>query len=459
MANNGMLESVKMDYRNGQVRVCLMGAPFDTNNRGVSALASSLVTLVKGTLPKAIISFFMGHPKKIKKIVDFAGERVLIDVINYRLSPKAILQEHIICLLLLALLIRVSPSSRFREKIIHLNARLTDLNNCNFIGAINGGDSFSDIYGLGRFIEGILPMIIIILLGKRLILLPQTYGPYNSWLAKTIARWVILHSSMVLARDQESLPLINNLLRNYTKKVPIGFCPDVAFTLPSVFPAKFTICPSVDAFGEETWVGININGLMFNGGYKGANMFGLCFEYKAFILSLIEKLMNEAPPIRVILIPHTYGQRGNVNSDPEASMQVYEVLNDKYRDRLYLLTGEYREFEIKGIIGRCDFFIGSRMHACIAAISQGVPTAAVAYSKKFYGVFESVGLETMVVDARSLDLDEAVHRIIDLFKNRELEAEFSKHKIDSTKEQVKETFTRLFSNPDPGNKASPLPHG
>jgi len=264
---------------------------------------------------------------------------------------------------------------------------------------------------------------------------------------------------MVLSRDQESILLVNNLLKNSTKKVPLSFCPDVAFTLPSVFPAKVTICPTADVFGKETWVGININGLMFNGGYKGTNMFGLRFEYKAFILSLIEKLMDEAPHIRAILIPHTYGQKGNVNSDPEASMQVCEVLNDKYRDRLYLLTGEYREFEIKGIIGRCDFFIGSRMHACIAAISQGVPTAAVAYSKKFYGVFEGIGLETMVVDARSLDLDEAVHRIIDLFQNRELDAETSKHKMDSAKAQVKETFTRLFSNSDPGNKTSRLPHG
>ena len=49
----------------------------------------------------------------------------------------------------------------------------------------------------------------------------------------------------------------------------------------------------------------------------------------------------------------------------------------------------------KAVIGQCDFFIGSRMHACIAALSQGVPCVGVAYSMKFAGVFDTVGMERM----------------------------------------------------------------
>lgn len=440
-----------MDTSNGQARVCLMGAAFDTNNRGVSALSSSLVRLVTETLPGAKVSFFMGNPEKINKIVDFAGKDVPIDVINYRLSPKASLHEHVLYLLFLALLVRLSPSARLGHLIIRSNARLSDLDNCDFIGDINGGDSFSDIYGTSRFIGGMLPAIITILLGKKLILFPQTYGPYNSWLAKAIARWIILRSSPVLSRDQDSILLINNLLKNSTGNVPISFCPDVAFTLPSVFPAKPTIYPPADLFSGETLVGLNINGLLFHGGYTGKNMFGLRFEYKFFILELIEALLK-ATSSKIVLIPHTYGRKGNVNSDPEASRQVYDALKDRHKDRLYILTGEYKESEIKGVIGRCDFFIGSRMHACIAAISQGVPTAAVAYSKKFRGVFEGVGLGQMVVDARSLELDESVNRIVDLYRNRKLEMTSIKQKIDQAKKQVKETFMHLLGSPGPGNE-------
>lgn len=426
-----------------KTRVCLMGASFDTSNRGVSALASSLVKLVTDILPESGISFFMGHLERQNKPVNFAGKDVQIDVINYRLSPRAKLQEHIFYLLFLAILVRLSPSTRLRERIIHGHSRLRDLDNCDFIGAINGGDSFSDIYGLGRFVQGVLPMIITILLGKRLILLPQTYGPYNSWLAKAIARWIIGRSGAVLSRDRDSISLINNLLQETANPRPIDFCPDVAFTLPSSFPSSFSIYPPAYMSDKESWVGINVNGLMFHGGYTGANMFGLRFDYKDFILRLIVELMR-ATPAKIILIPHTYGEEGSVNSDPETSRQIFERLKGECKNRLYLLTGDYNESEIKGVIGRCNFFIGSRMHACIAAISQGVPTAAVAYSKKFQGVFESLGIEGMVVDARSLDLDEAIDLIIGLYRNRELDTVLIKQKIDFAKEQVRETFRHLL---------------
>jgi polysaccharide pyruvyl transferase WcaK-like protein len=347
----------------------------------------------------------------------------------------------------------LSTSTRFRKKLINCSSRLRDLDKCDFIGAINGGDSFSDIYGLGRFVEGILPIIITILLGKSLILLPQTYGPYNSCLAKVIVRWIILRSAAVLSRDQDSIILIRDILGIRTTNVPVAFCPDVAFTLPSIFPKTYTIYPFADIFNNEELLGINVNGLLFQGGYTGRNMFGLRFEYSTFMLNLIEKMIRETSS-KILLIPHTYGEKGNVNSDPEASTKVYDVLKDRYENRLYVLTGEYKETEIKGIIGCCDFFIGSRMHACIAAISQGVPTAALAYSKKFTGVFESVGLAQMVVDARLVDSGEAVRRIIDLYQNRKVEKISMSRKIDLAKMKVDETFTHLFNNTGLGNKAS-----
>ena len=62
---------------------------------------------------------------------------------------------------------------------------------CDFIGEICGGDSFSDIYGIRRFIFTVIPDIIAIFLNKSLILLPQTYGPYKSLIAKKIAYFII----------------------------------------------------------------------------------------------------------------------------------------------------------------------------------------------------------------------------------------------------------------------------
>ena len=431
------------------LRVCLMGTSLDTNNRGVLALANSLVKLFKEATPAAKISFFEAHPQRTKKKLGLAGHEVDVDIINYRLSPKARIGENLLCLLLLALVARLALSRSLSRKLIHSNDRLRELDGCNFVGNINGGDSFSDIYGLGRFVLGMIPTVIIILLGKKLVLLPQTYGPYHAPLAKIIAKWVILHSSMVLSRDRESIMLIKDQLGVKLNDHQIAFCPDVAFTLPFVFPSKLEIYPPTDVFSKEPFVGININGLMFQGGYTGKNMFGLRYEYKTFILNLIEKLITETDCL-IALIPHTYGERGNVNSDPEAARLIYDALKDKCKNRLYRLTGEYDQLEIKGIIGQCDFFIGSRMHACIAAISQNVPTAAIAYSKKFSGVFESIGLEHMVVDARLLDMDESVNRVMAIYQGRASERVAMSDKITIAKAQISEKFMCLMTRQQTG---------
>ena len=86
------------------------------------------------------------------------------------------------------------------------------------------------------------------------------------------------------------------------------------------------------------------------------------------------------------------------------------------------------------------------MHACIAAISQNVPTAAIAYSKKFSGVFESIGLEHMVVDARLLDMDESINRVMALYQRRFSDRAAMSNRIVSAKEQVNENFIRLLKS-------------
>lgn len=47
--------------------------------------------------------------------------------------------------------------------------------------------------------------------------------------------------------------------------------------------------------------------------------------------------------------------------------------------------------EAKSYIAGLDFFTGARMHSCIAAFSSGVPVVPMAYSRKFNGLFDSLG--------------------------------------------------------------------
>jgi polysaccharide pyruvyl transferase WcaK-like protein len=93
-------------------------------------------------------------------------------------------------------------------------------------------------------------------------------------------------------------------------------------------------------------------------------------------------------------------------SDRVACGSIYEEFSAKYSDRIFLVRGQYNHNETKYIIGLCDFFVGARMHACIAALSQGIPTVGIAYSRKFQGVFESIGVGDCVADARCCGQEE-----------------------------------------------------
>ena len=106
-----------------------------------------------------------------------------------------------------------------------------------------------------------------------------------------------------------------------------------------------------------------------------------------------------------------------------------------------MVLGSYNQSEIKYIIGLCDFFIGSRMHACIAALSQSIPAVGIAYSKKFYGVFQAIGAESLVADPRKLGNGEIL-AVID----REYEQRASTHKkLEQTMPRVKEAVMHLFT--------------
>ena len=57
---------------------------------------------------------------------------------------------------------------------------------------------------------------------------------------------------------------------------------------------------------------------------------------------------------------------------------------------------------VKSSVSTCDVFIGSRMHANIAALSSGIPVIALAYSHKSLGIMKQFGLEDFVIDASNI---------------------------------------------------------
>jgi polysaccharide pyruvyl transferase WcaK-like protein len=328
-----------------------------------------------------------------------------------------------------------------RKKIIDSNLFLKTMNNADFIGDIRGGDSFSDIYGLTILAIGSMPAVVALLLGKKLVLLPQTYGPYSTTLGKYIARYILKRAHRIISRDRAGILFLNDLMKKDRIK-EIIFCPDVAFMLDPIKPEQTCINPPLPSAKRVPLIGLNVSGLMYIEEYQKNNSLGLKIDYRKFAQKTALTVLDTTEA-HILLVPHTFSPP--MASDPDACMDVIKTLPDKYKDRVHLVSKEYDQSEIKAIIGSCDFFVGSRMHACIAALSQGIPTVGVAYSKKFAGVFESVRMADVVVDGRFVGTDEAVEKVLDYYRKRDEIRSKLNGKISMAKNKIEKTFENILT--------------
>lgn len=383
-----------------------MGTPVASGNRGVLALGASIVDLCVVACPDARLSYLlMLRPVDDVEVPTRRGMR-RVPVVISRTSPLAALRDQLWWIVLLSVVYRIMPPLRgvIRRHCPWINA----LVEADWVGDVRGGDSFSDIYGLPRFLLYFLPVLSVLLIKGSVVHLPQTYGPFRTRTARWLARFLLRRSSVVVARDVESRRVAQELAGD---RLQVGISPDVAFALLSEAPADL---PPLAAHT----VGFNINGLLFNGGYTGGNEFGLKLDYPIFPAAMIAALLED-PAANVLLVPHTIGPAGERESDNEASRVVHAALPPELQARVRILNGDYDAHQLKGVIGQCDFFVGSRMHSCIAALSQGVPCVGLAYSMKFLGVFESVGMGEWVIDGREADCDEAVRDVMALYHKRD----------------------------------------
>ncbi len=426
-----------------------MGASLESGNRGVAALGASLIKLVSEGDEKVAITFLLGRKAPTFFELRAPGGKRRFPVINYRLTPRAPLGEQLGVILLLAAIYRWVPLQSVRRRIAR-HPWFRAILEADWVGDIRGGDSFSDIYGLKRFVAASLAVISVIWVKGGIVLLPQTCGPFSSRLSRVLARYILHRATVLLCRDSESLAVIESLTRGRRRG---RFCPDVAFALDSLPPDELQSEPPLKLADDEILIGLNPSGLLYYGGYNRNNMFGLSLNYREFLRLVILRFLADARH-RILIIPHTFAPPESVESDLTAGRKIRELLPETLRNRVHLVTSDYDQSEIKGVIGRCQFLIGSRMHACIAALSQGIPAVGVAYSRKFHGVFDSVGAAQWVIDGRGTTTTDAVEKCLALFRDRHELGAILARNLPAARQQLNVVFSQLLNVTGPAKPAA-----
>jgi colanic acid/amylovoran biosynthesis protein len=423
-----------LDMTSGPKNLLLLGATFDTGNLGVNALAAGAVTVARRRFPDARISLLdYGRQAKVSTL-EVDGRRVDLPLVNLRFSWKLWLPNNIATLLLLACVCRLL-GARALAALARRNRWLHAVQEADLALAVSGGDSFSDIYGLGRFMYVALPQLLVMAVGKPLVVLPQTIGPFAGRTSRTIARTIVRYALLTYSRDQAGLVELKALLGDGVAASKARYCNDMAFVIEPRAPTLAAVDGADASNGTvaRPLVGLNISGLLLMGGYNKNNMFGLTIDYADLMERIVDLFINHKNT-DLMLVPHVFSH--DAECDVAAARTVHDKLGSTYPGRLLNVRGEHDQSEIKHVIGRCEFFVGSRMHACIAALSQSIPAVGIAYSDKFAGVFDSAGVGHMVADPRRMSVEQILASISQAFDARRASQSQLRERMQSVRRNV-----------------------
>lgn len=223
------------------------------------------------------------------------------------------------------------------------------------------GDSFADIYGLGRLTTMSVLGELATQAGTPVVLGPQTIGPFSTRRGRALARHSLRRAALVMARDSVSA---EHAARD-GRPVDV-LTTDVVFALP---------VPVVERTRD---VLLNVSGLLWNPGPHVD-----AAAYRTVVTEVVAGL--HAAGRRVELLAHVLE-----SSSPDNDVPVVRELAATLTPGVEPLVPQSLD-EVRRLVGSAQLVIGSRMHACLNALSMGTPAVPLAYSRKFAPLLADLG--------------------------------------------------------------------
>ena len=230
-----------------------------------------------------------------------------------------------------------------------------------------------------------------VLLGKPVYLYAQSIGPFAVSLQAWLVRWTLSRVRLVEVREEVS----GRLLDGWRMPTTVRRVADAAFLLTARPPGEGIWIPG--ASGRPT-VGMTVRKWFRNRAQQAT--------YEQTMAGFVDWLVGEGGAEVIILPQVTFAEGGD--DDRETARRV--VASVARHDGIRVVEDELGAEEIKWLCGRMELFVGTRMHSNIFALSLGVPTLAVAYQPKTWGIMASLGLEDFVIPIEKLTVDALTER-------------------------------------------------
>lgn len=414
-------------------RILVINTP-GLRNRGGMAVVTGAAKCLKQTMPEAQITVVCHHyardGEELKRI--FENQRVEVVKHPWYREHSSValtfLHSGISALfhLIYCVLGRVSGQIGLPFQTVYQRQDvILDLNT----------DSLNELYGRSILAFALFNILAALVAGKPIVIGAASIGVFEKTWTRFWAKLLLNRVALIMVREEVSKEYLATLSVN---KPRVYLTADHAFLLEAAAPERtkeILVREGIDE-SELPMVGVAVSQLISRFAFPDIKDPETKYQIYITTMANVVDYIAQALGASIVLIPHGMDPS---EDDRIISRSIYEKTGGSHK--VHLITGEYMAHELKGIIGRCDMFIGCRMHATIASTSMSVPTVAVVYGHKSHGLIgDMMAQEAYIIDIEKYNSDQLSDqlkaRIDDAWANRDAIRSELRKRSEKAKEQA-----------------------
>ena len=202
------------------------------------------------------------------------------------------------------------------------------------------GDMLTEDYGPHVTYSHFLPLLAAFALGKPVIVLAQSIGPFRSM--RRLARFVLARAAKITVRDEITLDLLR---RAGIEHHDLELTADMAFLLEAAAPAfvdELLVRDNIE-WPEQPVLGVSVSNLICQH-HRRAHPSAAPDSFVVEIAAVLDRAIEELGA-SVVFISHVTGPKSE-KDDRRVAHRVHQQM--RRGDRATVLDGDYRPDELKG---------------------------------------------------------------------------------------------------------------
>ena len=361
------------------------------HNKGCQALIYTTTEMLKQAFPEASFTVFSWEPEYDEE--HFSNDSIECCFIKHRFQTG-----------------EFSARNRFwfflnyylgfkTDRILWVKPSFYEaIKTCDLV-VVSGGDILAD-YGEEAIKHYFFPLAVAIGLKKPTYVFAQSITPYKREETLKFAKFYLDKVSLITVRETLSF----DYLKNVGIKAPFYLTADPAFTLRPCNDYRLKEIIQAEHLPDVNTpiIGVSVSQAATKWSESSHE------DFLKIMAEVCDQLINNYKA-KIVFVPHVTYENDPNNDDRLVGRAITSLMVNK--QDAFVIEGDYSCTELKAVISRCALFIGARTHATIGATSMLVPTIALAYSTKAFGIMEDVlDREKCVCDIRSFDRDELLSK-------------------------------------------------